>query len=355
MAVALVVACGSTSPAASTSSGTPSAPGSASPAASSSLSASACASPAVTPPAAEPQLVRAATAYDKQSRQVILLGVTNGANVSQTWGWTAASGWKQLSPAHSPPGRTWGNMAYDDATGTIVLFGGQSATPVNGALNPLDDTWTWNGSDWTQQTPPTSPPATVNMALVFDPSANAVLGVRDDDNAQQSQTWKWDGSAWTQLSGAPQYPKMGAGIAYAPAVGVTLVFGTVFFTIQIGPGTDPKTWTYASGGWTSSAGTAATPPARDFPGMASDPSGGVLMFGGGGGNFSVFADTWTWNGTWTKQAAAGPSQRSMALIAYDSTCKLDVLYGGEFQSGQNSMTRDYDTWIWNGQAWTKVG
>jgi hypothetical protein len=38
-------------------------------------------------------------------------------------------------------------MAYDAAAGTVVMFGGDG---LNGALN---DTWTWNGSDWTQQTP----------------------------------------------------------------------------------------------------------------------------------------------------------------------------------------------------------
>jgi hypothetical protein len=38
-------------------------------------------------------------------------------------------------------------MAYDGATGTAVLFGGAAFNPF-----ALNDTWTWNGSTWTQQT-----------------------------------------------------------------------------------------------------------------------------------------------------------------------------------------------------------
>ena len=42
-------------------------------------------------------------------------------------------------------------MAYDAAAGTVVLFGG--------ANFHLFDTWTWNGTTWTEQHPaPARPP-----------------------------------------------------------------------------------------------------------------------------------------------------------------------------------------------------
>jgi hypothetical protein len=44
-------------------------------------------------------------------------------------------------------------MAYDAATHTVVLFGGISQKCTRRGCPVLDDTWTWNGSDWTQQTP----------------------------------------------------------------------------------------------------------------------------------------------------------------------------------------------------------
>ena len=45
------------------------------------------------------------------------------------------------------------SMAYDPATSQLVLFGG------HGAAASLGDTWTWDGTTWTQQTPATSPTA----------------------------------------------------------------------------------------------------------------------------------------------------------------------------------------------------
>ena len=42
-------------------------------------------------------------------------------------------------------------MAYDAATGTVVLFGGL------GGHGDLGDTWTWNGTTWTQQAPSDQP------------------------------------------------------------------------------------------------------------------------------------------------------------------------------------------------------
>ena len=38
--------------------------------------------------------------------------------------------------------RDYASMAYDPATGQLVLFGG-----YDGGF--LDDTWTWNGTTWT--------------------------------------------------------------------------------------------------------------------------------------------------------------------------------------------------------------
>src|ERR1700719_986653 len=55
--------------------------------------------------------------------------------------------WTRQAPASSPPARSGASMAYDAATGTVVLFGG------GGANSSLSDTWTWDGATWTQQHP----------------------------------------------------------------------------------------------------------------------------------------------------------------------------------------------------------
>ncbi len=343
----VMVACGSNpGPAASP---TPSA----SESASASPSANACANPVSTPAVREPALARPAIAYDKATTQVILFGDRNGNPIPETWEWSAATGWKQLNPSHSPPGRTSASMAYDEATQSIVLFGGQL---VGTTLNPLTDTWTWDGSDWTQQNPANNPPPVVITSLGYDPLTQTVLATLDNDTSAKTQTWQWNGTTWSQLqpSTPPKYAKRGAGMAFSVAAQVMVLFGTVY---GIGlPPADGNTWTYSAGTWTGNAAKASDPKPRTQPGMAPEPNGGVILFGGGGSGFTAYAETWTWAGAWQKKAASpAPSKRTRPLMAFDQGCQFVLLYGGELQSSANSNAQYSDTWVWNGQAWTKIG
>jgi hypothetical protein len=63
--------------------------------------------------------------------------------VADMWSWEGTD-WTQQHPAHLPPRRWAAGMAYDGATGQIVLFGGQGGTGQD-----LGDLWTWDGTDWT--------------------------------------------------------------------------------------------------------------------------------------------------------------------------------------------------------------
>jgi hypothetical protein len=53
-------------------------------------------------------------------------------------------------------------MAYDAARGEVVLFGGWDGTL-------LGDTWTWDGTTWTEEHPAISPPARILMGMAYDP------------------------------------------------------------------------------------------------------------------------------------------------------------------------------------------
>jgi hypothetical protein len=348
LAIALSVGCGGGPSAAVSPSPSASAPTSASP----SPSVNACASPTVTAAAVTPKLVRAAMAYDVGRRQVILFGAPNGNPIPETWEWMAATGWKQLNPSHSPPARTSASMADDEATQSIVLFGGQL---IGTAASALTDTWTWDGSDWTQQNPAQTPPAVVITSLAYDPLTHSVLATFDDTSAK-TETWQWNGTTWSQLqpATAPQYAKQGAGMAFSGAAQVMVLFGTVY---GLGlPAADGATWTYSVGTWTSHAARTTDPRPRMNPGIAAGPNGSVVLFGGGGSGFTAYAETWAWSGTWQKKAASQPpSKRTSPLMAYDQSCQLVLMYGGELQASANSNAQYTDTWVWNGQAWTKVG
>src|ERR1700690_3492247 len=58
----------------------------------------------------------------------------------------SAATWTQQAPAVRPTARVATAMAYDAATGTTVLFGGFGRCEC-----ALGDTWTWDGTTWTQQ------------------------------------------------------------------------------------------------------------------------------------------------------------------------------------------------------------
>ena len=82
-------------------------------------------------------------------------------------------------------------MAYDAATGTVVLFGGRTLRAPTEHL--LADTWTWDGTTWTQQAPAVHP-STRYFASMADDGATgtAVLfGGINRHGRTLAETWTW--------------------------------------------------------------------------------------------------------------------------------------------------------------------
>lgn len=73
-------------------------------------------------------------------------------------------------PAAYPAARSDAAMAYDPSDGNVVMFGG-----FDNAGHPLGDTWTWDGSNWSQQHPATSPPPLSDAVMAYDPSARELV------------------------------------------------------------------------------------------------------------------------------------------------------------------------------------
>jgi len=98
----------------------------------------------------------------------------------------------------------------------------------------------------------------------------------------------------------------------------------------------------------------ATPLARAFHAMSTDPAGDVVLFGGS--NMAaiptLFSDTWTYNGAaWTLETPiASPPARWKHAMALNQADSLVYLHGGLDAGG---ATLD-DTWTWDGSAWTQL-
>ena len=87
-------------------------------------------------------------------------------------------------------------MAFDEARGRVVVCGGNGDNPLL-----LNDTWEWDGANWTQRSVATRPLPRLGHTLAFDPArgVSVLFGGRDDVQ-RFADTWTWDGTSWTQLT-----------------------------------------------------------------------------------------------------------------------------------------------------------
>jgi hypothetical protein len=136
--------------------------------------------------------------YDVARRQAVLFGGQyQYGYLKETWTWDGET-WLQHLPEAPPKPRTSSGLAYDKARQEVVLFGGYLA-PRSGPDFTLDDTWTWNGSTWTQEHPGTTPPARWSPGLAYDAARRQVVlfGGSESEAATLGDTWTWDGVTWT--------------------------------------------------------------------------------------------------------------------------------------------------------------
>ena len=96
-------------------------------------------------------------------------------------------------------------MAYDALHQQFVLFGGQNTTA---------DTWTFDGSNWTQRMPVTSPDARFGAAMVYDSLHQQVILFGGFDYTAQTlanDTWTYEAPAVNMVPQAPTVVNDGVG------------------------------------------------------------------------------------------------------------------------------------------------
>ena len=264
--------------------------------------------------------------------------------------------WTQETPATNPGMRDSHVMAYDAASANTVLFSGD-VCGSSCVMGP-NDTWTWNGSTWTKQTPSTSPPARYWSAMTFDSTRNVVLlygGVAASGD-DLSDTWEWNGSSWTQMSPAKNPgARDSLALTYDSTRQVAVLFGgEKCNNMACSSLTNLNdTWEWNGSNWTQMT-TSTAPSARLGTRMAFDSARQVTVLFGGStcsqtcGTVTEYGDTWEWNGTtWAQESPAdSPTARDSFGFAYDSLRSVTVLFGGFGSSG--------DTWEWNGSNWTQT-
>jgi hypothetical protein len=231
-------------------------------------------------------------AYDASRGQVILFGGADAAGnaMNDTWEWDGAD-WTRRTPVDSPSRRLYHAMAYDASRGEIVLFGGIATD--NGILySVVGDTWVWNGSNWVQRFPVTNPPPRQHHAMAYDITHTEVVlfGGLIYDPDLLADTWVWNGSNWTdKTSGPAPSPRFAHAMATAGLTAGVILFGGYDFANFYG-----DTWIWNGTGWALRS-SLSRPAERATHAMVYDPRfARVELFAGYSSRTGTLGDTWIW-------------------------------------------------------------
>lgn len=277
-----------------------------------------------------------ASAYDAARNRVVVYG--NG--VTLLWD---GVGWVQSTAVAGPGTRTFSAMAYDPVRQRTVLFGGTSNSV------PTNDTWEWDGVKWVQMASTVRPPVRNRHKMVFNPHRNRIVmfggctaPVPMSNSTGFNDMWEWDGTRWTQVnitSSLPS-PRWNMGLAYDRERRRLVMFGgeTSLETYV------RDTWEFDGTTWRLAA-AAGGPSARRSPGMAFDERYNRTMLFGGSDNPDVTAlsDTWYWNGTqWALETRpiARPGLRFHHGLIWNTQRQRIFVFGGI----GSALTTVLDSW-----------
>ncbi len=281
-------------------------------------------------------------AYDSTRGRMVMFGGEAGGPLGDTWEWGAGA-WRLRSAGGTsaePSARTGVTLAYDPHNAATLLFGGRDSTERN-------DTWLWNGSAWSNVTPTAGNPGVrYDHGLAYDSARRRMVmfgGRVGTGTAALDDTWEWNGTSWSNVTPPSGNPaaRFGHQLAFDAARGRVVLFGgwQGIFPISL----FDDTWEWDGTSWTLITPQSARPRARRDHMMAYDDARGrVVLFSGDqnvlGSGFPN--DLWEWDGTaWRGlPLLSRPAGRIGAGFAYDKANRELILF-----SGQTGFTNQ-ETW-----------
>ena len=281
----------------------------------------------------------------------------------------AAATWQQLKPTVAPPPRDSGLGVYDSAMNRFLVAGGRSSCGGND-VTIFTDTWTFDGSAWTELHPADAAPNLAGFPAAYDASTKQAIAVIYQGCAEGSFTAIWDGTDWkVQPNGGADattpMPAADGAMAYDPSLHAVILW-TPDPPITFGgkPGSGPATWSWNGTTW-SELTPAAQPPATLGPAVMTWDSAQqkLLLYG------EHSRQLWSFDGTtWSQlHPAAGPSARVGASFVDDPSLGTVLLYGGSTPAQYSPATDPSqggdqytagpplgDLWSWDGSQWTEL-
>ena len=105
--------------------------------------------------------------------------------------------WIELDSVHSPGARHGHQLARNQVNNQVILHGGYRK--VNERIITLDDTWIWNGNDWTLIDQGSGPGGS-GFGLGFSTKLDGFIAVRNGN------AWLLRGNSWSDLEIKPTIP-----------------------------------------------------------------------------------------------------------------------------------------------------
>jgi hypothetical protein len=266
-----------------------------------------------------------AVAYDSARQRTVLFGGLSewlGASYAyknDTWEWNGQD-WIEMHPQTTPLPRAGHAMAYDEKRGVVVLFGGQDKSSNKSMFS---DTWEWDGKDW-HQMPYSYPAGRRGAQLFYDRETQKVILTggfyynSEDTPVRLDDSWAWDGETWEPINLNPQTLTIsGQNVAYDAVRGRSVLYNC------------DQVMQWTAGQWRE-INMGLEPPVRFGPWFAGDPESGKLLLFGGIAEDVRFNDTWLLDGdTWQElHPNLTPSPRDAYVMFFDPTRHSFIIYGG---------------------------
>jgi hypothetical protein len=249
--------------------------------------------------------------------------------------------WNKIEPsANVIPGRMGHKLVYDTLRQVVVLFGGEHAND-----SERNDTWEWDGMNWTQIFPSTRPRTRDFFGMTYDSNRNVIVVFGGEDwPASLNDTWEYDGTNWKQIN-TPTRPLSRAhvNIAFDKKRNKVVMFGGWHWYSTLA-----DTWEYDGSNWTRIYPATSPPRTQNNLLVYDEKREVVVLFGGSIHNAGViYNDTWEWDGVnWTYVNTPNrPSPREEPCGTYDSDRGKVILFGGSSAE---------DTWEYDGNDWTQI-
>ncbi len=281
-----------------------------------------------------------AIAYDAARQRVVLFGgSSNGTVLNDTWEWDGTN-WTRMTPAVSPPARRDHAMVYDAARQRVVLFGG-----IVSSMNYLNDTWEWDGITWTQRFPANSPSARYDHEMAYDAARQRIVLYGGSGGGFKTDTWEWDGTNWVERKPTTR-PDVywGHAMTYDAARQRVVVFG----------GMDGSThnndlWEWDGTNWLKLF-PIQKPPARRNHSLAYDAVRQRVTLFGGHDTYTFYrGDVWEWDGAnWSRPTPSESPGFIAGATAYDAARQRIVLFSSHFGNIAS------ETWLWDGRDWNHI-